>query len=278
MILALSPRIPTYKSVASNWMRPDNMWRSNNPTNLIISCNTKPSMRPPKADHLPIVTILDLTISHAPPFSSHNMRKANFIQLNYTLQAHLETECTAACLRCKEDINMAADSLVNAINEALKETVPISKPSPYARCWWMRELMELKKVKNRLSNFSYKLHGIPEAPTHAQHKEAMDKFCHRVDEIKKAHWDNWLEGATSKDIYITNKFITSLPSDYANTKIPPLKTPNPASPNPTANTNLEKANELASVFFPPPPANPSIQATAYSELIKPYGIFSCDDI
>ena len=173
---------------------------------------------------------------------------------------------------------MAADSLVNAINEALKEMVPISKPSPYARCWWMRELMELKKVKNRLSNFSYKLHGIPEAPTHAQHKEAMDKFCHRVDEIKKAHWDNWLEGATSKDIYIANKFITSLPSDYANTKIPPLKTPNPASPNPTTNTNLEKADELASVFFPPPPANPSIPATADLEPIKPYRIFSHDDI
>ena len=120
---------------------------------------------------------------------------------------------------------MAADSLVNAINEALKETGPISKPPPYARHWWTRELTELKKVKNRLSNISYKLRGILEAPAHVQHKEAMDKFCHRVDEIKKAHWDDWLEGATSKDIYITNKFVTSSPSDYANTRIPHLKLP-----------------------------------------------------
>ena len=80
-------------------------------------------------------------------------------------------ECPAACLRCKEDINTAADSLVNAINKALKEMVPISKPSPYARHWRTRELTKLKKVKNRLSNISYKLCGIPEAPAHAQHKE-----------------------------------------------------------------------------------------------------------
>ena len=44
MILALPLGIPTYESAAGNWARPNNMWRSNNPTNLIISCDTKPSM------------------------------------------------------------------------------------------------------------------------------------------------------------------------------------------------------------------------------------------
>ena len=44
MDLALPPGIPTYESAASNWTRPDNIWRSNNPANLIISCDTKPSL------------------------------------------------------------------------------------------------------------------------------------------------------------------------------------------------------------------------------------------
>ena len=61
--MALPSGIPTLETALGNWTRPDNVWRSNNPSNPIISCNTKPSIRPPRADHLPIVTSLDLLIS-----------------------------------------------------------------------------------------------------------------------------------------------------------------------------------------------------------------------
>ena len=182
----------------------------------------------------------------------------------------LETQCPATHLRCKADIDIAADSLVNTISEVIEEMVPISKPSPYAKHWWTKELMELKKTKNRLSNLSYRLQGLPEAPAHAQHRDTTRELCHRIEEIKKNHWSDWLEEATPKDIYIANKYITNSPSNYANARIPSLKSPNPTRPNVSANTNLEKANELASVFFPPPPANPSIPAMAFPKPLKPY--------
>ena len=91
MDLALPQGIPTYKSVVGNWMRPDNVWKSNNPLNLIISCDIKPSMHPPKADHLPIIMILDLSIPHATHFPTCNMRQVNFTALNDTLWSCLET-------------------------------------------------------------------------------------------------------------------------------------------------------------------------------------------
>ena len=160
----------------------------------------------------------------------------------------------------------------------MEESVLISRPFPYTKCWWTKELTKLKKAKNRLSNLSYKFRGIPEAPVHAQHKEATKELCRRIDVVKKAHWTNWLKEATAKDIYITNKYITSPPSDYTNTRVPSLKSPNLARPNYSANTNLEKADELASVFFPLPPANPTIPATTYPEPLKPYGIFTQDNI
>ena len=89
-------------------------------------------------------------------------------------------------MRCKADIDMAADSLVNTTNEVIKEIVPISKPSPYAKCWWMKELTELKQAKKML-NLSYKLHGLPEAPAHAQHRNTTKGLCHRMEEVKKNH-------------------------------------------------------------------------------------------
>lgn len=61
--MALPSGIPTLETVLGNWTRPDNIWHSNNPLNPIISCNTKPSIRPLRADHLPIVTSLNLSIS-----------------------------------------------------------------------------------------------------------------------------------------------------------------------------------------------------------------------
>ena len=45
--------------------------------------------------------------------------------------------------------------------------VPMSKPSPYVKHWWMKELTELKKEKNRLSNCAYRQRGLPgDEPPH----------------------------------------------------------------------------------------------------------------
>ena len=134
MDLALPPGIPTYESAAGNWTRPNNIWRSNNPANLIISCDTKPSLRPQKVDHLPIVTILDLSVSHTTPFPSCNMRQVDYTSFNDKLCAQLEAHCPASCLRRKEDLDIAADSLVNTINEIMEESLLISRPFPYAKC------------------------------------------------------------------------------------------------------------------------------------------------
>ena len=70
--------VPTYESAAGNWTRPDNVWQSNNPLNLVISCNTKPSLQLLRADHLPIITALDLSIPHTTSFPTRNMRNTDF--------------------------------------------------------------------------------------------------------------------------------------------------------------------------------------------------------
>ena len=60
MRFTLPLSIPTYKTTQGNWTRPDNVWRSNNPLDPIVICNVKPSLHPPCADHLPIITELNM--------------------------------------------------------------------------------------------------------------------------------------------------------------------------------------------------------------------------
>ena len=158
-----------------------------------------------------------------PHWEIQNIKSLYFADLNEKLRTCLKMCSPAAHINRREDIDSAAESLVSIIKEAIEEEILLSKPSPYAKRWWTKELMELKKEKNRISNLSYKQHGLPDAPIHAMHKEATRKLCRRIDEVKKEHWTNWLEEASPRDIYTANNYITSAPSDYANTRIPSLK-------------------------------------------------------
>jgi hypothetical protein len=63
----LPPDTPTFETAAHNWTRPDNVWLSFNALNLLTSCDTNPEIRPIHADHLPIITVIDLPIPRAPP-------------------------------------------------------------------------------------------------------------------------------------------------------------------------------------------------------------------
>ena len=154
MILTLPLGIPTYKTVQGNWTRPNNVWRSNNPLDPIITCNTKPGIHPPGTGHLPIITELDLTIQRATPSPTCDMRKADFNTINTKLHTRLEEQHPTKRIQCKEDVEGAVDTLVRIIKEILDEEVPISKLSPYPKHWWMGELTKLKNEKNRLSNLS----------------------------------------------------------------------------------------------------------------------------
>ena len=41
------------------------------------------------------------------------------------------------------------------IKAVIVKHVPMSKPSPYSKCWWSKELAALKKVKEKLVRRSY---------------------------------------------------------------------------------------------------------------------------
>lgn len=77
---------------------------------------------------------------------------------------------------------------------------------------------------------------------------------------------------------MANKYITSDPSDYSNTRIPSLSTISPNGTASIAYDNTDKAKAIAETFFPPPPEMSTIPASVYPEPTKPQGIFTHKDI
>ena len=279
MTLALPPGIQTYKTTSTNWTCPDNVWSNNQPDSPITICDVNPSIHPLLANHLPISLVLDLSICRAIIPLKLDMFFADFSSINAKLVECLAQRCLAKEPRTKEKLEVAVDSLVKSIQETLAQEVLLTKPCPYMKCWWSNELSDLKKVKNRLSKLAHRFRGTPDHPAHFDHREAAQKLHNCINTTKKNHWVKWLEDATIMDIYMANKYIHSDTTDFSNTHIPNLQVSDPMGNIPvTVSDNAAKAKVLVKMFFPPPPASPTIPATADPKPLPARGIFTRIDI
>ena len=77
MLLALPKGIPTFQSAAGNWRRQDNVWCCNTPDDPILRCNIVPAIHPPLADHLLVITIVDIPLPRIPEAHALDFRQAN---------------------------------------------------------------------------------------------------------------------------------------------------------------------------------------------------------
>ena len=274
MLLALPKGIPTFQTNTGRWTRPDNVWRNNSATDPIQRCDVIPNIRPPLADHMPIITVVDLPLPRSETPQSLDFRAADWPVVNETLKNRLLAESPAIRIRTTDEFISKVDTVVRIITEVLKEKLDTKRPSPYARRWWTKELSNLRTKQNKLSNKSYKFRQVPDHPSHAEHKSAVKEFKKLLTATKQQNWIDWLENAEQQDLYLANKYMTSEPTDYSNARIPPLQIKVNGMVG-LAEDNVSKAEALAQSFFPPPPATSSVPPNAvYPEPLKGIKFFS----
>ena len=151
-------------------------------------------------------------------------------------------------------------------------------PNPYARRWWRKELSQLKRKQNKLSNKSFKFRCIRDHPSQAEYKEAVRLFRCTLDSTCNQHWNDWLESLSQQDIYIANKYIASEPTDFSSARVPSLRYELDGV-QVVADDNMSKAKALASSFFPPPPVSSSVPPdTVYPRPLHGIKYFSRDRI
>jgi len=160
--------MPTYETAAHKWTRPDNVWLSHQALNLYTACFTHPTIRPTHADHLPIITIIDMPVVCSPPKISPNFRAIDFDDFNASLKTQLDQDSPAWHITSEQEFHIKADILTNIIQETINVKVPLRKPSPYSKCWWNTELLVLKEKKNQLSYEAHKHHNIINHPLNSR--------------------------------------------------------------------------------------------------------------
>ena len=203
MVMLLPKGIPMLQSMAmKNWTRVDNVFATYSMECLVVVCDTDPRLHGPGTDHMPILMALDLEVLAGVVENRRNFRAMDWLKFQETLAEQLATMPDPCTLLDKAQFQRAADDLTVALQAAIKLTVPMSKPSPHSCCWWNEDLSQLKKEMNRLGGASYKYCAIADHLLHSQYKEIWSKYGSAIKQAKKQHWDNFLEGLSSKDLWM----------------------------------------------------------------------------
>lgn len=169
-------------------------------------------------------------------------------------------------------------SFTNILLEVLDSEIPTTALKPFARCWWTKELSQLKRKQNKLSNKSFKFRCIRDHLSHTDYREAVKQFRSSLDSTRNQHWNDWLESVSQQDIYVANKYITNEPTDFSSARVLALSYVQDGA-RVIADNNTSKAAALASSFFPPAPISTSVPPdTIYPRLLRGIKYFSRDRI
>jgi hypothetical protein len=137
----------------------------------------------------------------------------------------------------------------------LGESVPLTKPSPYAKCWWSKELDIKHKAVHKLGRIAKKRAERRLDPIHETYRIAWNKFTDSMKRMKENHWKEWLEELTLTEAWSFHRYAANDSTDQIHTRIKTLQDPNKENGTAAMQDNARKSEILYSVFFRPPPEN-----------------------
>ncbi|KAK0448485.1 uncharacterized protein EV420DRAFT_1622243 [Desarmillaria tabescens] len=182
--MPLPAYIPTLWAFSTgNYIQVDNVFCSDELLPAFIKCTVDHAMQPPRTDHFPIISIIDIT----PPCNDfepcRNFRKVEWPKFHETLETRLKDLPSPCEIRTKQQ-------MYETLNRLDTIHVPWTKPSPYVKSLRKRLRQEEKR----------KLHN-----TYAE-----------------ACWMEWLENAQSRSIWDVCSFISQPMSDGGRSRVPDL--------------------------------------------------------
>ncbi|KAF9486936.1 hypothetical protein BDN71DRAFT_1437226 [Pleurotus eryngii] len=79
MVMRLAKGTPTLQATRTgNYTWVDNVWCAEELQGAVLKCDTEPSLRPPKTDHLPVITEMSIDMEKRDPRMRKNFRAADW--------------------------------------------------------------------------------------------------------------------------------------------------------------------------------------------------------
>ena len=247
--LLLPKGIPTLKSSAGTFTRPDNVFGTPALVGRLESCNVYPEYQPPMADHFPIVTTIDVSFKVNMYKEVFCWRKVDWEDFGKELESKLK------------DLNLAGDSietipqfedklekLMSTIAEVKKSKVPTSEPSPFTKRWWTKDLEKKRREVAKLERIARPYKNDSTHPFVRNHHEARNRYGELIDRAKKDCWEAYLETADTTTVWQVGKTIKTQPTDGGRPRIPTLQERESGQQHVT---NEQKSQCFHRSLFPP---------------------------
>ena len=215
-------------------------------------CDTDPHRQGPGADHVPILTTIELPTLRVAEPESRNFRLVDWGAFRDELRASLVNIPSPAPLASDAAFQSAVSDLTGALQNTIHTQIPLSKPSPHSKRWWSNRLSDLKRSKNKLSNLSCRYRASPDHPSHEEHRKIRNLYGEEIWKAKQEHWNEFLGHTAGHDIWITNCYISSPGTDGGRSRIPMLllgQVDGPPGTCPEAATNEEKSQAFVCLMF-----------------------------
>ena len=127
MKMALPEGMPTLRSTSSkNFTRVDNVFLSDTLLNTVIKCTTRPRDLPPRTDHLPIETILDISAPLVEAAPRHDFRRINWEDFIKTFQTRLGRLPAPSAIRTVKEFKERVRKLNEVVDNTIAEKVPLT--------------------------------------------------------------------------------------------------------------------------------------------------------
>ncbi|KAJ7032165.1 hypothetical protein C8F04DRAFT_885767, partial [Mycena alexandri] len=154
--MALPRDIPTLRAFGTgNFTRPDNVFCSASLLPLFVKCDTNPVLRPVKTDHFPIVMELDLKVVVEEFQPRPDFRRTIWGDFREHLLNELQQIERPDAHATIEDVEKAIRQLDKAIDDTIRDVVPMSKPFPHSKRWYTSDLRQLKRTSGKLERIAY---------------------------------------------------------------------------------------------------------------------------
>ncbi|KAJ7121315.1 hypothetical protein C8R43DRAFT_831764, partial [Mycena crocata] len=150
---------------SKTFTRVDNVFCSPGLVGRYICCDVRTSRL--RTDHFPIIHEIDLDVVEIAHVPKPMWRKTEWDEFRVDLMLELIHRFEPRdSYDTPEELDTAIAALDAAIQAVVERKVPMSKPSPYTKRWFTKELKARKQESEKASREAFRWRYAPEHPAH----------------------------------------------------------------------------------------------------------------
>jgi hypothetical protein len=255
MKMALPEGMPTLRAMSTgNFTRVDNVFLSDALLNTVIKCTARPEDLPPRTDHFPIETILDISAPLVEAIPRRNFRCVDWDDFNKALQTRLGRLPAPSKIRMVEEFRERVQRLDEAVDDTIAEKVPLTRPCPHSKRWWNQDLKKARKETRKFGWEAARYMHAPDHPSHREFQRKRNEYAQLLIDTKQKHWIEWLTNISSADMWTASRLVSGAIPEGGRTRVPTLVVKDPITGEQRSIAdNAEKGKTFYETFFPPNP-------------------------